>query len=322
MRLEKKITIIVAVCLVILGVCMMSVSILAAGKDFKNLMTTVEYTERTIDIAEGFDDISIEILGQDLEVYKSGDGQAHFICQETENDKYKAEVNGSTLVITEKNEEKWHLNIMELSPDVHNELYLPDRAYEDFTCSLFSGDISMKEDFRFRDVEVKIGSGEAFLENFTAAELSATSGSGSVQLKELTVDGAEVKVGSGDVNIDSLAISKKLELETNSGDIEINSTVSRGSFSASTGSGSIDLTDCQSVSMDVKTFSGDINLKSCDAMNLNFKTGSGDVTGTLKTAKSFDADTGSGEVRVPTDGNGGNCVIRTGSGDIEIEVEN
>ncbi len=322
MRLEKKITIIVAVCLVILGVCMMSVSILAAGKDFKNLMTTVEYTERTIDIAEDFDDISIEILGQDLEVYKSGDEQAHFICHETKDDKYTAEVKGDTLVITEDEKDIMHISFMEIHPDVHNELYLPDRAYKDFTCSLLSGDISMKEDFRFSDVEIKVGSGEAFLENFTAADLIITSGSGSIELKELMVEGAELKVGSGDVNVDGLAISKKFEAETLSGDIEINNIVSRGSFSVSTGSGSIDLTDCQSVSMDSKTASGDINLKSCDAMSLNFKTGSGDVTGTLKTAKSFDADTGSGDIKVPADGNGGNCVIRTGSGDIEIKVEN
>jgi DUF4097 and DUF4098 domain-containing protein YvlB len=322
MRLEKKITIIVAVCLVILGVCMMSVSILAAGKDFMNLISTVEYTERTIDIAEDFDEIKLELLSRDLEIYKSVDGQAHFICQESEDEKYTAEVKGNTLVITQKENAKMHISFVVVTPDVHNELYLPNKAYENFTCSLGSGDISMKEDFRFNDVEVKVGSGEAFLENFTAAELGVTSGSGSIGLKNLSADGVELKVGSGDVNIDGLAISKKLEAETHSGDIEINNIISRGSFSVSTGSGSIDLTDCQSVSMDAKTASGDINLKSCDAMSLNFKTGSGDVTGTLKTAKSFDADTGSGDIKVPADGNGGNCVIRTGSGDIEIEVEN
>lgn len=38
--------------------------------------------------------------------------------------------------------------------------------------------------------------------------------------------------------------------------------------------------------------------------------------------KPFDAKAGSGDMNVPGDGNGGNCVIRTGSGDIDIVIEN
>ena len=74
--------------------------------------------------------------------------------------------------------------------------------------------------------------------------------------------------------------------------------------------------------MEASTGSGDIFLKRCDSLGMNFKTGSGDITGSVKTAKSFDAKAGSGDVNVPGDGNGGNCVIRTESGDIDIVVEN
>ena len=72
--------------------------------------------------------------------------------------------------------------------------------------------------------------------------------------------------------------------------------------------------------MDLKSGSGDIDFNSCDGINIVISTGSGDVTGSFRTAKTFDANSGSGDVRVPQDGNGGNCKIRCGSGDITIEI--
>lgn len=67
--------------------------------------------------------------------------------------------------------------------------------------------------------------------------------------------------------------------------------------------------------------SGDIRLKSCDGQNLELKTSDGSVTGSLKTTKSFDAKASSGDVNLPANGNGGNCIIRTESGDIDISIE-
>ena len=262
MRLEKKITIIVAIALVLIGSVMACVAARAVGNNFSKLVNTVEYEEKTFEFTQDFDDIKIEMLAHDLQILPSSDNSTHFICHEFEQDKYTVEIRGCELVISEKETYKWTNHIMVNYPSTREILYLPKDTYRDFDCTTGSGDIDINDKFTFDDV--RIG------------------------------------VGSGDVDLGNLKVKQKLFVKT--------------------GSGRIELTSCDGTSMELKSGSGDIRFTSCDGLNIDISTGSGDVTGSFRTAKSFDVHSGSGDVRVPTDGNGGNCRIRCGSGDITVEI--
>ena len=262
MRLEKKITIFVAIGLVIIGSFMASFAVAAAGGDFSKIMKTEEYEEKVFDITEDFEDIKVDLLSHDIKVLPSQDGDTHFICHEFKNNKYTVDVRGTELVITEKESFDWKDHIMVNYPHTDEILYLPKDSYRDFEAELGSGDIDIQDKFSFAEVNINIGSGDVTLGNIFAIE--------------------------------------KLHLKT--------------------GSGSIDLTSCDAASMDIKSGSGDISFTSCEAMSIVITTGSGDVEGSFRTAKSFDVHSGSGDVRVPQDGNGGNCKVRCGSGDIEITI--
>ena len=262
MRLEKKITIFVAIGLVILGSFMASFAVTAAGGDFSKIVKTEEYEEKVFDITEDFEDIKVELLSHDLMVLPSEDGDTHFICHEFKNNKYTVDVRGTELVITEKESFDWKDHIMVNYPHTDEILYLPKDSYRDFEATFGSGDMNIQDKFSF-------------------AELKGN-------------------VGSGDVELNNIFAKEKLTVKT--------------------GSGKINLSSCDAASMDLKSGSGDIDFNSCDGINIVISTGSGDVTGSFRTAKTFDANSGSGDVRVPQDGNGGNCKIRCGSGDISIDI--
>ncbi len=131
----------------------------------------------------------------------------------------------------------------------------------------------------------------------------------------------ECSLGSGDIDIQDKFTFDDLMIGVGSGDVELGNIMVRQKMAVKSGSGRIELTSCNGASMELKSGSGDILFTSCDGMNIEISTGSGDVTGSFRSAKSFDAHSGSGDVRVPSDGNGGNCRIRCGSGDIFVEIK-
>ena len=71
----------------------------------------------------------------------------------------------------------------------------------------------------------------------------------------------------------------------------------------------------------VELSSGGLSLKNCDAESLDLSSTSGSITGSLRTPKRFNVRTASGNSYVPECDQGGECVIKTTSGNVEIYVE-
>ena len=63
-----------------------------------------------------------------------------------------------------------------------------------------------------------------------------------------------------------------------------------------------------------------MRLERSDSATIYIKTDTGDVTGTVLEDRHFDVVTNTGDVRVPKEGNGGNCQIITNTGDILIDI--
>ncbi|WP_026518033.1 DUF4097 family beta strand repeat-containing protein [Butyrivibrio sp. MC2021] len=283
MRTEKKVAIVVAAALMVMGVGMMAVSSVAARNNFMGLIRTDEYEVKTYDITEDFDNIDIGVGVNDIIFQKSEDKNAHFTCAETEKIKYSVEVKSNTLFIKEKNN-KTLVDFMSLNNTPSNVLYLPKDAFKNVTGSLGSGDITIDGSYSF--------------------------------------DELSLKVGSGDIYVSDVSCSKAVEAHASSGSVNFTDVTSGGSFNAVTGSGRIELSNCEGKDVKLKTGSGRIVLDKCDGDSLVMSTGSGDIRGTLRTGKVFEAKAGSGDVSVPasTEGNG-TCDVKTGSGDIDITIE-
>lgn len=114
---------------------------------------------------------------------------------------------------------------------------------------------------------------------------------------------------------------QKLNIRTVSGDICI-SNINVDTFNCKSTSGDIELLNVVALNaFEIKTTSGDIDFAACDSKNISLISTSGDVEGSLLSGKNFIVDTTSGDIDVPpSSADGGECRIKTTSGDIEIEL--
>jgi len=181
-------------------------------------------------------------------------------------------------------------------------------------------------------VEVETGSGNLKLSNL-GSSVRAESGSGDLDIRQ--VRGVlRAKTGSGTIH--AYDVAGGFEAHTGSGSVEVEQT-SPGSARVSTGSGDVELRGVKG-SLEAEAGSGSIHVEGQPTGGWTLHTGSGEVRLKLLANASFDLDayTSSGsinvglpitvqgqigrkEVRGKVGGGGIPMVVRTGSGDIEIE---
>ena len=303
MRTEKKIAIIIAVIMVVLGgLITAAVYFKSAQGSIKELFGADEGEKKAQTITDSFEDIDIKIMNQDIIIKKTDESNAYLVYYESEKIKYDVSVSGDTLKIEEK-KSKSFLNLdFVFGFGYPIELYLPKDEYNNIKADLEDGDLNIEDSFIFRDVDFHVESGDIYLSNLTMEELAAETGSGQICLTDSKSSYTTLKVESGDIEVENLICEKTFGAETDCGELLLTNVDAKQDFKA-------------------QTDSGDIRLKSCDGQNLELKTSDGSVTGALKTTKSFDAKASSGDVNLPANGNGGNCIIRTESGDIDISIE-
>lgn len=72
--------------------------------------------------------------------------------------------------------------------------------------------------------------------------------------------------------------------------------------------------------LSIERTTGNVEFSGCDAAELSVKTSTGHVSGSLLTDKVFIIDTVTGRVNVSKAATGGQCMIKTGTGDIDIKI--
>ncbi len=344
MKKAIKITILIAVGLVVLGLGMVFVSVAAGGFDIRNVVKTRTYVEKTYEVTEDFENLQLDFSSNDLQVLPSENGKMKLVCYESDNITYDVKVENKTLVIEEKIDTTIGsiFNFEFNFEDQTNKLYLPKDQYKDFELNLNSGDFTSNESFTFRDVNLDVSSGDVYLSDLIARDLFVDCSSGDVGLSGVSVENLTANVSSGRIDIENTYVNKILKMKSSSGsasliktqcteaDIRVGSgSIEVADFTAADGfdihvsSGSANLNNVVTDGFfRVKTGSGSIRLESCDGKEMNLETSSGSIEGSLKSGKIFTAKASAGDIVIPEDDpNGGKCNLKTDSGDIEITVE-
>ncbi|MBQ8741466.1 MAG: DUF4097 family beta strand repeat protein [Clostridia bacterium] len=300
MKTAKKIWMIIAVCLIIIGAIICFASIKSLDFDFAKF-NTAEFKTKTYTVKEDFDNISILGSECDISFKLADDGVCKIECSEGESLSHFIEVKDNRLVIERIDERKWYQHIGVYFGEIHLTVYLPDYSYDSLIIASYSGDVEISKDFAFNNAEIITSSGKI---NFTARvskELKLGSSSGEIYASEVMPKELNVYSSSGDISLDNIEC-EKLVAKSASGEIKLNDILVSGDLEA-------------------KSTSGDIGLEGCDAQTLYLQSNSGDIDGRLLSEKTFDATTTSGEVLVPDGASGGKCRIVTTSGDIEFELK-
>lgn len=160
-----------------------------------------------------------------------------------------------------------------------------------------------------------------------------------VCLPEGTCKRTDIRVSSGNVTLSGISFGGNLTLSGTSGNLRLTSVSCEGKITADTSSGSIHLDGVNADSMELTASSGNVSIKDIVCAHLNAKTSSGNIrldragaesmeltassgniSGGIMGEMVFECSTGSGSVHVPETTEGGLCRVKTGSGDIHIEI--
>lgn len=148
-------------------------------------------------------------------------------------------------------------------------------------------------------IDLRTVSGDAAISGIRTEQLSVVTTSGDLKLLRNKVDEANVRTTSGDVEAKETACNR-FHINTSSGDVEADSVAA--------------------VEMAVQTGSGDVRLGKAALGNLQVSTGSGDIMETGE-VRNRTIVAGSGDIVITPAGNADSIKVRTGSGDVILNMD-
>ena len=319
MRSAKKIWLIVAAALVVLGLLMWAVVMSIFGWDFSKL-DTAKYETNEHNITEDFNGISIDTKTADIEFLPSKDSSCRVFSHEMAKAKHAVSVDDGTLNIKLNDERKWYdyLNIGFGSTKIT--VYLPEGTYGMLQIKGSTGDINISESFGFESIDISVSTGDVNCGASAAGSLVIEASTGDISAENLSCGSAVLTATTGNINLSNLQIEGDLTVGVSTGDAVISSVVCNN-FKSKGSTGNITLNSfIARGGMLVNRSTGDVKLNGCDASEIYITTDTGNVKGSLLSEKVFITSTDTGRVDVPKTVSGGRCEITTSTGDIIITV--
>lgn len=275
----KRALIIAAVCIV-LGFLISYFSFSSDELDWDSVNTS-QLEPVSYPVKEAFRDIHIEAGSGSVRLLPSEDGKCSAVCLEAENIVYTVEVKNDTLMVKREDRRtaKQLVGIQLGSRREDIQLFLPEESYRDLEAESTSGELKVPNDFSFETAALSSRSGDLSFAGSVSSSLTLSSTSGGI-----AVSGAEAGT---------------LRAESSSGDIKLKS------ISAN--------------SVTVSSTSGSIALEAVDAKAVEGTSSSGDQEYLDLTADTLNTESTSGEQDLKNVILTGAAVLRSSSGDIEME---
>ncbi len=334
----KKVWIIASSCILV-GLLTLLIGVIAIGGDFKKL-STEKYESKQQVVQEEFTSISLDVGASNVTILPSTDGSCTVSYMESKKDVVSISVQEGTLVVQEQDNRKWYQKIGLYFGSRKAVVTLPEKVYESIEVKVGSGEIRLASGITAKSATLKSGSGDITCNSSNFSVLSVQASSGDIELVDGKLESLTAKTGSGDIDLTGVELTATLTATAGSGEVSLNGVKVDGAISVTVSSGEIELEnvecgeliarassgdiECKNVvsvgKSELYTGSGDIHLDLCDAESYKMQTSSGDVKGTLRSAKIFYAQASSGKVKVPHSTEGGVCEVKTGSGNIRLEI--
>ena len=299
---NKKILLIVAAVLTVVGVVIFTVAFAILGFDIAKL-STQKYEFNTYTLNEDFNSIKINTETASVILAESDSDECKIECVEREKMKHSAEVREGTLVIDVENTKKWYDYIGSNFGNETVTVYLPKAVYASLTVNADTGSVEIPKMFSFESVCVKVDTGLIGCYAEVSDSIELQTATGSIRAENSTPDGeVKIKTATGSIKIADIRCNR-LSAESHTGSIDLTNTIAADN-------------------MTINCATGNVRLDSCDANEIKVATHTGSIVGTLLSDKIFFAKSSVGNVDVPKTTSGGTCELVTGTGDIKIEIKN
>lgn len=321
MKKSVKILLILGAVLIIAGLGIFTAAMSMLNWDFSKL-STADYETVVFDISEEFEDMNIDIDYGNIIIKASENDKCKVVSFKEKDVEYSTDVSDKTLIVKSEDTRNWydHISLFNFNSPVTT-VYLPKKSYSSFIISTDTGNAEVPEGFTFKSIDItgKTGNVNCCADSEEKTEIITSTGS-------ITVKGTKTKtmslsVTTGSIDAENISCSKSLTANVSTGDVCINDAEC-GSLTSKGSTGSLTLKSVIATgTFDFERSTGGIFFDSCDAADITVRTGTGDVKGSLLSEKVFITDTSTGDVDVPKSISGGKCEITTGTGDINIKIQ-
>ena len=297
MKTAKKVWLIVAGGLVLLGLILFVCALAYTGFDVQNLSTVLLQEKITV-IDEPFQNIRIEETESDVEFVLSNDNTCKVSYMEGEGVSRMVYVQDGTLIVRREDDQKWLVRIGVWTQKMKTTVYLPKNAYESLSVS---GNIFVPSSFSFTLATIENTSGNIQSAASMETEMFARTVSGNISIEQASPQTLTAITTSGNLSLSSMTVRGEATMKTVSGDVNLKQTRVENELSCS-------------------STSGNVTFEQSDAGSLRVETVSGDVSGTLLSQKMFQVQSTSGNTNVPLSQSGGICTVTTMSGNVHLSV--
>jgi len=312
--------VVVAVCLIVVGLIIFAAAMLGNGFDFIALGTAV-YNSNSYQITDWFTNISMNTDTADIVFEKSDDGNCRVICYEQEKVRHSVSVSEGTLFINVVDERKWHEHIGIIFDKPKITICLPEDEYDLLNITESTGDVKVPDVFRFEEINIITSTGDVKIYASSSGDSRISTNTGDIYVKEVTADTLELSVTTGRISVNSAKCKEDVKINVDTGDVKLTDVSCRSLYSGGD-TGDLSLNGVVAVErFIIERDTGDVIFDGCDAQTISVKTDTGVVKGSLLTEKVFFAETDTGSVDVPKTLAGGKCEVRTDTGDIKITIK-
>lgn len=249
-------------------------------------------------IQETYKSIDIDVKTYDVNIHLSTtkENKIEYTCSKKMY--VETKVVNEVLVIEEIDNRKGYEKMFQLGSNCID-LYLSESILDNVTISGSTGDININKGFTFNNLDVDFSTGNIQVLSSVTNSLSISNSTGDIKIKDCNnVGDVEITTSTGDIDLINFAC-QELNINCGTGNTDLINVVAQK--------------DCK-----IEGSTGNVTLDGFDAANIYIEISTGDVKGTILTSKFFDAKSSTGDVRVPSTQEGGKCIIRTSTGDIEI----
>ena len=272
--------------------------------DFSKL-SNIKYETNTYTVDQSFENLSVNVKTDNLSFALAEDGKCSVVCHEQEKMKHTVEVNQNTLEINVNDTREWYEHIGFFSFDSpKTTVYLPKERFASLTDSIgiygSTGNVNCAASSKGL-TQIKRSTGNILVNGASSGELKLTTSTGNICLESVSTEGdITISVSTGQSTLSDVTC-KNLTTDGSTGEVFLKNVIASQAFS-------------------IDRSTGDVAFDRCDAAEILVKTSTGDVTGSLLSEKVFITDTSTGDIRVPPTTTGGKCTIKTGTGDIRIDI--
>lgn len=257
--MQKKIWIIIAVVFLICGIGLFVFGMQNLGWDYRELSTS-KYENHTYEVEEDFVNIKIDTTTADIIFYPLKDGKCRVECHENERFKYDVSVNDKTLTVKATDDRNWYDHIGFNLGFSKISVFLPETDYNLLDIKASTGDINITDKYTFKDISLKLSTGDVTLKYLNCENLSSTGSTGDIRLKGVTVNNKlSLKRSTGDIEIKG-SDALEIDIKTATGDVS-GTLLSDKIFITESNTGTVKVPKTTSGGRcKIKTTTGDINI--------------------------------------------------------------